>query len=262
MKHSSKRGRSSRTGGSSGPSGRRSSSPRHAGPPSNFTIEPLSRFGQQQRPAGKRRGHRPARPHEQAQQQPRRDHRAHTARAPSPAGGPNLDPFELFCAYYLGITTEKHYRPANIHDVARRFNVESGVIRQVLQANGMDADTMLNIDFDLTMAQIDIQVAPEGVDRVELARALYDEFTHAPRKTRSLMARPLSRKRWLSARASCWSTDKAESPSRSRSDAAMRRSVSAAILSIFPLKTGWCASTVKRDRRTSVNCASMCLGVP
>ncbi len=84
----------------------------------------------------------------------------------------------------MGITKEKGYRPANIHDVARRFNVDGGAIRQALQAHGMDAEALLNTAFDLTMAQIDIQVAPEGIDRVELARTMYEEFRRAPRNKR------------------------------------------------------------------------------
>jgi hypothetical protein len=96
----------------------------------------------------------------------------------------SIDPFELFCAYHLGITKDKQYRPLNLHDVARRFNVDGSVIKQALQAYGMDADTLLNTEFDLTMAQLDIQVAPEGVDRVELAKGIYEEFRLAPRKQR------------------------------------------------------------------------------
>lgn len=48
----------------------------------------------------------------------------------------------------------------------------------------MDPETMMNTDYDLTMAQIDIQVAPEGVDCVELARQLYRDFRAAPKKPR------------------------------------------------------------------------------
>ena len=107
-----------------------------------------------------------------------------------PAGAPltdqirRIDPFDLFCAYHLGITQDKQYRPLNLHDVARRFNVDGSVIKQALQAYGMDADALLNTEFDLTMAQLDIQVAPDGVDRVELARGIYEEFRLAPRKQR------------------------------------------------------------------------------
>ena len=108
----------------------------------------------------------------------------------APQGAPltdqikKIDPFELFCAYHLGITKDKQYRPSNLHDVARRFNVDSSVIKQALQAYEMDANALLNTNFDLTMAQLDIQVAPEGVDRVELAKGIYEEFRRAPRTQR------------------------------------------------------------------------------
>jgi hypothetical protein len=95
-----------------------------------------------------------------------------------------IDPFDLFCAYHLGIAPDKSYRPANIHDVARRFSVDSGMIRQTLQDYGMDPETMLDTEFDLTMAQMDIQVAPPGIDRIELARGIYETFRKSPRKKR------------------------------------------------------------------------------
>jgi hypothetical protein len=103
---------------------------------------------------------------------------------PEPTCVNGVDPFELFCAYHLGITERRGYAPANIHEVARRLRVDASVIKQTLQAYDMDPDAMLNTDFDLTMAQLDIQVAPEGVDRVELARTIYEEFRRAPRKAR------------------------------------------------------------------------------
>ncbi|HTN44089.1 MAG TPA: hypothetical protein VMN77_09880 [Nitrospiria bacterium] len=112
---------------------------------------------------------------------------------PERGGGPaqrpsgpksGIDPFDLFCAYHLAIAPDKSYRPANIHDVARRFGVDAGVIRQTLQEYGMDPETMLDTDFDLTMAQMDIQVAPPGVDRVELAKGIFEAFRKAPRKKR------------------------------------------------------------------------------
>ena len=102
-----------------------------------------------------------------------------------------IDSFELFCAYYLGITPDKRYAPANIHDVARRFGVDAGVIRQALHEHRMDPETMMNVDFDLAMAQVDIQVAPEGIDRVELAKELYAQFRSAaprPRDWQRLLA--------------------------------------------------------------------------
>lgn len=131
-------------------------------------------------------GHASGRPHGGGRP-PDQGNRAHRS---GPSGPPltdqikRIDPFDLFCAYHLGITQDKHYRPLNLHDVARRFNVDGSVIKQALQAYGMDADALLNTEFDLTMAQLDIQVAPDGVDRVELARGIYEEFRRAPRKQR------------------------------------------------------------------------------
>jgi len=62
--------------------------------------------------------------------------------------------------------------------------VDAGVIRQTLQDLGMDPETLLDTDFDLTMAQMDIQVAPPGIDRIELAKGIYETFRHAPRRKR------------------------------------------------------------------------------
>ena len=102
----------------------------------------------------------------------------------APIERPGINPFDLFCAYHLGIAPDRSYRPANIHDVARRFGVDAGMIRQTLQDYGMDPETMIDTDFDLTMAQVDIQVAPEGIDRIELAKGIYESFRKAPRKKR------------------------------------------------------------------------------
>lgn len=92
----------------------------------------------------------------------------------------NIEPFELFCAYHLGINRDKQYKSANINEVGRRFNVDPATIRQALQEYGMDSGSLLDRDFDMALAQLDIQVAPEGVDRVELAKGLYKEFQEAP----------------------------------------------------------------------------------
>jgi len=93
----------------------------------------------------------------------------------------NIDPFELFCAYHLGIAKDKGYRTANINEVANRFRSEPGMIKQALKAYDMDPESLLDRDFDMALGQLDIQVAPEGVDRMELARGIYQEFQDAPR---------------------------------------------------------------------------------
>jgi len=91
-----------------------------------------------------------------------------------------LDAFSLFCAYHLGIGPDNTYRPTNLNQVAQRFGVEPGVIRQAAKDFGFDPGTMLDKEFDLALAQLDIQVAPEGISKIELAKGIYDEFLNAP----------------------------------------------------------------------------------
>ena len=117
----------------------------------------------------------------------RRPNQQEPQRRPAPPAlppGSEIDPFELFCAYHLGITADDGYRIQNIHEVARRFGTNAGALRQTLAALGMDADDIVHSGFDLASAQIDIMVAPAGISRRELARPLYDEFKAAPRKAR------------------------------------------------------------------------------
>jgi hypothetical protein len=101
---------------------------------------------------------------------------------PGAARGSKVDPFDLFCAYHLGITADKKFRPANLNEVARRFSMGPGELKQALQDYGMDAAVVMEKEFDMAMAQLDIELAPEGIDRVELARQLYADFLEAPRR--------------------------------------------------------------------------------
>ena len=96
-----------------------------------------------------------------------------------------IEPFDLFCAYHLGITAEGGYRFQNVHQVAKRFGTNAGVIRQLLTDLDMDSDAIVHSAFDMTGAQVDIMLAPEGINRIELARELYAEFRKAPRRTRN-----------------------------------------------------------------------------
>ena len=103
-----------------------------------------------------------------------------------------ITPFDLFCAYHLGITADDGYRFQNIHDVAKRFGCSSGVIKQVLQELQMDADALVHSSFDIAGAQVDVMAAPTGISRRELARQLFEEFEKAPKKKRD-WARELER---------------------------------------------------------------------
>ena len=94
-----------------------------------------------------------------------------------------IDAFSLFCAYHLGITEDGGYRFQNVHQVARRFGTNAGVIRQLLGDFRMDPDVIVHSDFEMADAQVDVMMAPEGVSRVELAREIYTRFRSArPRK--------------------------------------------------------------------------------
>jgi hypothetical protein len=95
-----------------------------------------------------------------------------------------IDPFELFCAYHLGITSNNQYRLSNINEVANRFKVDTGTTRQILKEYGMDSAALLDRDFDMALAQLDIQVAPEGINRTELGRNIFEEFLESPIKKR------------------------------------------------------------------------------
>ena len=92
----------------------------------------------------------------------------------------NLGPFNLFCAYHLGIGPKKEYKPANLNEVARRFGQYPATVRQALKECGMDSASLLDRDFDMALAQLDIQVAPEGIDRMELAKSIYEDFQASP----------------------------------------------------------------------------------
>ncbi|MBC8288366.1 MAG: hypothetical protein H8E42_12905 [Nitrospinae bacterium] len=91
-----------------------------------------------------------------------------------------LDAFSLFCAYHLGIGPKKEYRPANLNEVARRFGNDPATVRQALKECDMDSAALLDRDFDMALAQLDIQVAPEGIDRMELAKSIYEDFLASP----------------------------------------------------------------------------------
>lgn len=123
----------------------------------------------------------------------RQHHHGHeTGNAPSPGSAQSsglaerhhIDPFALFCAYHLGITEDDGYRFQNIHQVAKRFGTNAGVIKQLLTDFDMAPETIVHSSFDMASAQVDIMLAPEGISRTELARSLFEEFRSAPRRGR------------------------------------------------------------------------------
>lgn len=111
------------------------------------------------------------------------------ARRAAPSSGlaqrHGIDACELFSAYHLGLTAEGGYRFQNIHQVAQRFGTNAAVIKQLLVDFEMDSDTVIHSAFDMAGAQVDVMLAPEGVDRSGIARDYYHQFRSAPKKTRN-----------------------------------------------------------------------------
>jgi hypothetical protein len=127
----------------------------------------------------------------QRRQERREQHGDATSRTPRPlrpsalAERYGIEPLALFCAYHLGITEDGGYRFQNIHQVAKRFGTNAGVIKQVLSDFDMDSDTIIHSAFDMAGAQVDIMLAPEGINRTELGREFYEQFRVAPRRARN-----------------------------------------------------------------------------
>jgi hypothetical protein len=91
----------------------------------------------------------------------------------------------LFSTYHLGVTEDGGYRFQNIHQVAKRFGTNAGVIKQLLADFDMDSDAIVHSTFDMAGAQVDVMLAPEGINRTELARDFLAQFRAAPRRSRN-----------------------------------------------------------------------------
>ncbi|RDV38154.1 hypothetical protein DV096_10090 [Bradymonadaceae bacterium TMQ3] len=91
-------------------------------------------------------------------------------------GPVELTPFEVFCAYHCGITENNNYRQQSLREVASRFNMQTHELEKALREFGLDKETVKSSRFDISLCQLDMKVAPEGIDKRELARVLFDEF--------------------------------------------------------------------------------------
>lgn len=90
-----------------------------------------------------------------------------------------IDPFELYCCYHLGIQEDGSYRFGNVHDVARRFQVGPGIIKQSLADFHLRSEDFWNLDFDLVEAQVQVGVAEAGANLRELAKASWQLLMNA-----------------------------------------------------------------------------------
>ena len=87
----------------------------------------------------------------------------------------DLAPFSMFCALHLGITEDEGWARPTPEQVARRFQLSNEELDRYLREHRLTAEDLAAAAFDLESARLDIQVAPEGISRVELARTLFDE---------------------------------------------------------------------------------------
>lgn len=87
-----------------------------------------------------------------------------------------LNTFELFCSYHLGLFENNDYRDPSIKQVARLFGRSIDDIRRALDVTGLDDATVKATGYDVSLARLDLKVAPDGIDKRELAKNLYEEF--------------------------------------------------------------------------------------
>ncbi len=92
-----------------------------------------------------------------------------------------IDPFELFAAFHLGLGESGNYRKQGVREVSKRFGCGQQDIHDALRAYNMDRNSLMRLrpDFDVKFAELDIKVAPEGIDRGEVARERYQDFVDA-----------------------------------------------------------------------------------
>lgn len=99
-----------------------------------------------------------------------------TEEVTGPDGPLDLNAFNLFCSYYLGILPDNRYKKPNANRTAQHFHKSPDDIEMALRSCGMDKHTLRDVDYDFSLAQLDVRVAPDGLDKRELARPLFDEF--------------------------------------------------------------------------------------
>lgn len=107
-------------------------------------------------------------------------HRQHHRASPPET----IEPFALFCAFHLGICADGRYRMQNMKEIARRFGCTPEDVRNYLIQFGIDTQSVTHSGYDINLAQYDIRVAPEGIDRKELAKQIYEDFLIAAQKER------------------------------------------------------------------------------
>lgn len=102
-----------------------------------------------------------------------------------------LTPFSVFCALHLGITDTDGYSPQDASAVARRFGLGTEGLEAYLEEHRLRRADLESADFNRSSARLDIQVAPEGISRTELARTFFKEI-RAAQSAAAFSPEPLS----------------------------------------------------------------------
>ena len=101
------------------------------------------------------------------------DDRSNAPRFPAADPSDGLTPFNLFCAYHLGVTKDNTFKFQSMPEVAKRFGLDIPGLKERILAWQLDSESMRRAGFDGELMQLDIRVAPEGVSRRELARSMW-----------------------------------------------------------------------------------------
>jgi len=87
-----------------------------------------------------------------------------------------LNEFELFCLYHLGLVGTQAGTPLNLNQIAGRLQVSLEELGNFLKSKQLDPQSVLDSGFDLVGAQMDIQLAPKGIHLESVAQRHFDNF--------------------------------------------------------------------------------------
>lgn len=88
-----------------------------------------------------------------------------------------VNAFELFCTYHLGITDDNRYKRFGFKELARRFDLSTEEFEEALKRYGLHKSQLGQVsEFDMSLAHLDVKVAPEGVDKREIGKMLFEEL--------------------------------------------------------------------------------------
>lgn len=99
----------------------------------------------------------------------------------------NMNKFELFCEYYLGLTPEGGYKFSNANKIARRLNCTVAEVMGNLSRHGMHPDVVLNTDFPLAKYSVELQLAADEESPEQLrarAKKIFQAFQSRAGKKR------------------------------------------------------------------------------